>query len=257
MKTVPALALAALAAPGLALADDCKHMESRELALDLAGITEVRFEVNSHDLRLDGVAAGDAAPLSVRACASDPDNLPQLVVGATRSGERLTVRIERQGRSSGLFFRPTYAYLEVEARLPRELAYTVDVGSGDAVVTGVASLDAEAGSGDLEARGIAREVRARVGSGDLDFLDIGSLDAASVGSGDLTVSRVRGDVRVGSIGSGDVSLTSIGGSVRVGRIGSGDLEADDVAGDLEVERIGSGDVDHSQVRGRVSLPADE
>ena len=248
------LALPLLLLPGLAAASDCKHEDKRQLALDLDGISQVRFEVTSHDLRVDGVAAEAAAPLRIRACASDPDYLPQLVVETNRSGDTLVVRIERKGRSTGVFFSPTYAYLEVEARLPAGLAYDIDLGSGDVEVNGVASLSAEVGSGDLEARAIAGAVTARVGSGDIELDDIGSLDLRSVGSGDLDASRIRGDVEVGSLGSGDITFDRVGGSVRVGRIGSGDLDVNDVDGDLMVEQLGSGDVGHGRVRGKVSVP---
>lgn len=251
------LALPLILLSGFAVASDCKHEDTRQVPLDLDGIRVVHFEVNSHDLRLDGVAAGDVAPLRVRACASDPDYLPQLVVDATRSGDVLKVRIEREGKSVGIFFSPTYAYLEVEARLPAGLAYVVDVGSGDAEVTGVASLAADVGSGDLEVRGIAGNVRAEVGSGDLNFEDVGSLNVLTVGSGDLDASRVRGDVRIGSLGSGDITLGRVDGSIRVDRIGSGDLEADGVGGDLVVGRLGSGDVDHARVAGKVDVPVDD
>lgn len=248
------LALSLLLLPGLALANDCKHEDKRQLALDLDGVDLVQFEVNSHDLRLDGVANDSVAPLQIRACASDPDYLPQLVVEATRSGGTLRVVIERRGKSSGIFFSPTYANLDVLARLPAGLAYEIDVGSGDAEATGVASLSVDVGSGDLDARRITGSVRAEVGSGDLEFNDIGSLDVRSVGSGDLEASQVRGDVRVGSLGSGDISLDGVGGSVRVDRIGSGDFDANDVRGDLVVERLGSGDVNHGRVQGKVSIP---
>lgn len=250
------LALPLLLLPGLAAADSCKHAQDRELALDLDGVSLVRFEVNSHDLRLDGVAAEAVAPLKIRACASDPDYLPQLVVEASRSGDTLRVLIERQGKSVGIFFSPTYANLDVHAQLPAGLAYEIDVGSGDAQVTGVASVSAQVGSGDLEVRGVAGAVTAQVGSGDLEFDDIGSLQVRSVGSGDLQARRIRGDVRVGSLGSGDISLDGVQGNVQVERIGSGDLDANDVRGDLLVERLGSGDVDHGRVQGTISVPKD-
>lgn len=250
------IALPLLLLPGLAAASDCKHAENRELALDLDGVSLVHFEVNSHDLRLDGVADGSQAPLQIRACASDTDYLPQLVVEASRAGDTLRVVIERRGKSVGLFFSPTYANLDVQARLPAGLAYRIDVGSGDAEVTGVASLEADVGSGDLDARAVAGAVRVEVGSGDLELDDIGSLNVRSVGSGDLEASRIRGDVRVGSLGSGDIDLDGVSGSVRVDRIGSGDLDAIDIEGDLVVERLGSGDVDHVRVRGEVRVPKD-
>ena len=232
------LTLPLLLVSGLATASDCKHEDNRELTPDLDGIRLVRFEVTSHDLRVDGVAGDAATSMRVRACASDPDYLPQLVTDTSRSGDTLLVRIERKGRSSGIFFNANYAYMEVEARLPAGLAYEIDLGSGDAHINGVASLSAEVGSGDLEVRGVAGPVTAKVGSGDLD------------------ASRIRGDVDVGSVGSGDVTLDGVGGNVRVGRIGSGDLDVDDVAGDLDVEQLGSGDVDHGRVRGKVSVPKD-
>ncbi|WP_188662443.1 hypothetical protein [Arenimonas soli] len=250
------LALPLLLLPGLAAASDCKHEENRQLALDLDGISQVRFEVTAHDLRVDGVAAEKAEPLRIRACASDPDYLPQLVVESSRRGDTLVVRIERKGRTSGIFFSPTYANLDVQARLPADLAYDIDLGSGDVEINGVATLSADVGSGDLDARSIAGAVTARVGSGDIELDDIGSLDLRAVGSGDLDASRIRGDVDVGSLGSGDITLDGVGGSVRVGRIGSGDLDVDDVAGDLVVGRLGSGDVDHGRVRGKVSVPKD-
>ncbi len=250
------LTLPLLLVSGLATASDCKHEDNRELTPDLDGIRLVRFEVTSHDLRVDGVAGDAATSMRVRACASDPDYLPQLVTDTRRSGDTLLVRIERKGRSSGIFFNANYAYMEVEARLPAGLAYEIDLGSGDAHINGVASLSAEVGSGDLEVRGVAGPVTAKVGSGDIELDDIGSLDVRSVGSGDLDASRIRGDVDVGSVGSGDVTLDGVGGNVRVGRIGSGDLDVDDVAGDLDVEQLGSGDVDHGRVRGKVSVPKD-
>lgn len=250
------LALPLLLLSGLATASDCKHEDVRSLTPDLDGVRLVRFEVTSHDLRVDGVAGDAAASMRVRACASDPDYLPQLVTETSRSGDTLLVRIERKGRTSGIFFTPTYAYMEVEARMPAGLAYEIDLGSGDAQVNGVASLAAEVGSGDLEVRGIAGAVTAKVGSGDIEIDDIGSLDVRSVGSGDLDASRIRGDVEVGSVGSGDVTLDGVGGNVSVGRIGSGDVNVDDVAGDLQVEQLGSGDVDHGRVRGKVSIPKD-
>lgn len=263
-----------LAAPALAQASACEFSEDRDIALDLSGITTVRFEVNSHELALTGVEPG-AAAVTARACASDADYLPQLVVEPRRSGDVLVVRIERRGQSVGIFLRPTYANLAVDARLPAGLAYEIDVGSGDARASGVASLRASVGSGDLEATDIAGELRLSVGSGDIEAEGAGSLDVRSVGSGDLEARRIRGDARVGDVGSGDLTLdgvtgsvdideigsgdadvSRVGGSVRIGRVNSGDARVTDVAGDLVVHSIGSGDVSHHGVRGRVDVPRD-
>ena len=250
------LALPLLLAPALAAASDCKHEDRRLIEPSLEGVATVRFEVNSHDLHLAGGADGAPAQLDVRACASNPDYLPQLVVDTRRDGDTLVVTLERRGQSSGIFFSANYANLTVEASLPASLAFEVDVGSGDAEIRGVSRLDADVGSGDLEASGITGAMVASVGSGDIEIDIAGSLHVRSVGSGDLEARRVRGDVRVDSVGSGDVELEGVAGNVEVGRVGSGDVDVVDVGGDLVVGRVGSGDVSHRDVRGRVDVPAD-
>lgn len=252
----------AIAFPGLMLlllpalaAADCKHSEPRELSLDLQGVATVRIEVNSHELRLASAGDGPAVAKAI-ACVSDPDYYSQLAFAQVRTGDTLVIRAERDGASWGVFFRPTYARLQLDIRLPAGLAYEVEVGSGDAWVQGLENLGVDVGSGDLDARDIAGRMQAEVGSGDITVSDVGELHVRSVGSGDLVARRVRGDVRVDDIGSGDVELRGVGGSVEAGEIGSGDLAVSDVEGDLTVRRIGSGDVSQARVKGRVELPDD-
>lgn len=268
------LALLALLLPASAFATNCEFNEPRSLALDLEGVRLVRFEVNQNDLRL-GATTGDAG-LTARACASDPDYFPQLVLEQRRSGDTLLVRAERRGYATGIFFKPTYAYLEINAQLPAGVDVELDVGSGDAWVSGLKSVRADVGSGDIELRDIAGLVRASVGSGDVTVEGAGELDLRSVGSGDFEASDIRGPARIGSVGSGDLTLVGVkgdvevdeigsgdfvvsrvGGSVHIGRINSGDAGVRDVGGDLIVRRIGSGDVSHRDVRGRVELPRED
>lgn len=249
------IATALFALAPLASAADCAHSEQRSLEPDLAGVQRVVFDVGAQDLTLTGIHDG-AARLQARACASDPAYLQQLRLGQRREGSTLVIEIEREGYSSGVFFKPTYAYLEVDAGLPAGLAYEVRVGSGDARVAQVASLDARVGSGDLEARDIAGRFSARVGSGDIEARGVGELDLESIGSGDVEVRDVRGDARVGSIGSGELELDGVGGRVDIDSIGSGDASVHRVAGDVRLHRLGSGDFDTSDVQGRVERPAD-
>lgn len=252
LDRLSAVLLALLAAP--ALANDCEHRRELALAPDLVGVTRIEFDIGAQDLVLEG--QDGPATLSAVACASDAGYLDQLVFEQRRDGDTLVVTARRDGYSSGVFLKPTYATLRITARLPAALAYRVDVGSGDADVRGVASLDARVGSGDLVAQRIAGQLAARVGSGDIEARDVGSLDLDSVGSGDAEAYDVRGDVRVGSIGSGDLTLDGIGGGVDIGSIGSGDADVSRVAGDVRLRRIGSGDFDARQVRGVVERPAD-
>lgn len=284
---------ALLLAPVTAFAagPECKFSEPRDLKLDLAGVKTVVFEVNQHDLRIDA-SSGAGASLQGRACANNADWLKQLTVSQQKAGDKLVVRLQREGKNSGIYLGSNYAYLKMAGTLPDNVMVQLDVGSGDAVVNGAAALSADVGSGDVEARRIRGSVTAKVGSGDLEFNDIGSLHVLAVGSGDARASQVRGTVKVGSIGSGDfelkdaqgkvdigsvgsgdadvsgarngvefgsigsgsVDIQNVDGDVVVGSISSGDLEVRDVRGNLTVRSVGSGDIRHSGVSGSVNLP---
>lgn len=269
------LAALALLSPALAFASDCEHAQPRSLDLDLAGVSSVRIEVNSNELRL-GPARDGQASFTARACASDPALFDQLTFTQERQGDVLVVRAERNGYSSGLFFKSNYAYLQLDAQLPATLAYEVRVGSGDAWISGQPNVRLDVGSGDAEVRGATGTLRVKVGSGDVTALDSGTLDVVSVGSGDFVARGVRGEATVGDIGSGDVEIQTVGRGLRVESIGSGDLVVSGVDGDvaigsvgsgdasirdvgegLVVRRIGSGDVSHRDVRGTVDLPSDD
>ena len=248
MKRIPLAALLVAALPFPALANDCAHGRDIDLALDLAGVESVRFEVNAHDLE---VRTAQDARLNIkgRACASSESALDDLRVRQVRRDGVLVVSLESRDGNSWNLFGTRYARLDVTATLPRDLAVRVDVGSGDAVVNGVASLRSSVGSGDLQASDIAGGVRLSVGSGDVDLEDIGALEVDSIGSGDVTAARVKGNASVGSIGSGDFGLYGAGGNVEVGSVGSGDAGLRNVAGNVRVGSVGSGDIEATGVRG--------
>lgn len=249
------LLLLTLLSPGLAWASDCEHSQDRSLKLDLDGVRSVRIEIGASELRL-APAGSEGARFGARACASAPGLFDQLVLEQRREGDRLVIVARREGYSIG-WSTPKYAYFDIDARLPAELAYEVKVGSGDAEVSGLRTLAADVGSGDLAVSDIAGLFEVEVGSGDVEANDVGELRVSSVGSGDLGVVGVRGDARIRGIGSGDVDLRRVGGDVEIGSIGSGDAEVDDVAGNLRVAKVGSGDVSPSRVGGRIDLPADD
>jgi len=263
-----------LALPGIAWADDdhCKASEPRNLKLDLAGVKRVLFDVNSHDLHLQGVP-GNAGSASGRACASSAELLKQLTLTQRRNGDELVVTLERESKGWNLSFGNNYAYLDIRASVPATLPVRLDVGSGDVEAVGLAALDVDTGSGDVKARDIRGAVGAKVGSGDVELQRIGALKVSSVGSGDFTARQIGGNAEVGTVGSGDLALDGVQGSVKIGvvgsgdadgsavkgsvsvdSIGSGDLGVRDVGGDLTVSRKGSGEVNHHGVRGKVSVP---
>jgi hypothetical protein len=275
MRMTLAFCTMLLVLPAIAHADEpqCKASEPRELKLDLAGVKSVLFEVNHHDLHVQGVP-GTAGSLSGRACASSPERLKQLTVTQRKSGDQLVVTLAR--KADGFWIGNTYAYLDIRASVPATLPVRLDVGSGDADVNGIASLVVDTGSGDVKGRDIKGAVTAKAGSGDIQLERIGALNLTSIGSGDFRATQVNGAVDVGVVGSGDLDLVDVAGNVHVGSvgsgdvdvrntkgsvtvdsIGSGDLTVRDVAGDLTVKRKGSGDVNHSGVRGKTSVPKED
>ena len=114
-----ALALAVFATPALA-EDKCSHSAPRNLALDLAGAKTVMFDVGPHKLRVDG-SASPSGMLTGRACASSADRLDSLSVSQERSGDKLIVRLQREGDLSALGFGKRYAYLTLEASVPDDV----------------------------------------------------------------------------------------------------------------------------------------
>lgn len=276
MRTTLALCLL-LSLPGIAMADEdhCKASAPRDLKLDLAGVRSVLFEVNSHDLHLQGTP-GAAGQATGRACASNPEILKQLTLTQRKVGDQLVVTLAREQSGWNLSFGNSYGYLDVRASVPDSLPVRLEVGSGDVQARNLASLELSTGSGDVEVRDIKGAVTAKVGSGDVSLERIGSLKVGSIGSGDFTARQiggaaevgtvgsgdleldgVQGSVRVGVIGSGDVDVSAVKGSVSVDSIGSGDLGVRDVGGDLTVSRKGSGEINRSGVRGRVSVPKED
>jgi hypothetical protein len=271
-NTFVTLAGLGLLAPLTALAaQPCANSAPRTLALDLAGVKAVVFEVESHDLRLTA-SAGAQGQITGRACAHDAKALEELTVTQARQGDKLLVKLHRAGPTFKLFG-DHYAYLDLTGTLPDNLPVQLIVGSGDAEISGAAIVSADVGSGDARVRRTRGLVAAEVGSGDIEVEDAGSLkiisissgdveahgirgavEVGDIGSGDFELERATGDVRIASIGSGNATLGDVGGQVWVGSIGSGDVDARDVRGSLKVDKIGSGSVQHNGVAGEVSLP---
>jgi len=250
---IPVLAAALLAAPLLASAEEahCKFSEPRSLKLDLAGAKSVLFEVGSSDLKLKAAAGADNT-LTGRACASSQDLLKGLTVTQKRSGDKLIVSLT-EDRPIRISLGTSYSYLDLTGTVPNDVLVQLDVGSGDATLSGAQAASADVGSGDVDLRDIAGPVTAKIGSGDLKLDGAGALKVLSIGSGDLEAARVAGKAEVGSVGSGDLTLKGVGGGFSLKSIGSGDVDLSDVTGDVEVGSVGSGDLTVRDVRGSLTV----
>ena len=252
---------------------ECKYMAERPLEIDPAGLRALVLQLDSSDAHVRGVSGLAKVEVRGKACASREDWLADLKIEQKREGDRVVVSTQQHRNNTISPFHSSYAYIDLDVRVPENLALQIQTNSGDADVAGIAALDFTAHSGDLIVDDIKGAVSAEVGSGDIKADDIGSLELRRSGSGNVQARSVRGDVRVGnvgsgdltfehvsksvhvnSVGSGDVGVHGTGGDVEIGSIGSGDVTASDVGGDFTVRSSGSGDIHHHGVKGKISVP---
>ncbi|MGA9333480.1 MAG: DUF4097 family beta strand repeat-containing protein [Rudaea sp.] len=264
-----ALAMFAVAAN----ANECKFSAERKLDINPNGLQALAFNLGSSDLHVQGVAGLAQIEVIGKACASEQDRLSGLTVTQQRDGDVVTVTPNQAGERSFRLFGSSYAYIDLDVRVPTTLPIRVRTHSGDATIADVAALDFDSHSGDLILDRSSGAVGVSVHSGDVKAQDIGALEVRRSGSGDVQASRIHGAVEIGhvgsgdlrfddvdqgvhvqSVGSGDVSINRAGANVTIDAIGSGDVSVANVGGDFTVKSAGSGDIHHRNVKGRVDVP---
>src|SRR3546814_12647802 len=92
----------------------------------MAGVKTVVFEIGANDLDVRAVAA-PGNTVEGRACASREGDLSRLVLTQHKSGDRLVVTAEREGKFGGFsLFGSNYAYMKLQASVPDSV--TVQIG---------------------------------------------------------------------------------------------------------------------------------
>ena len=241
----------AMFAVSLSHAGSQGYTEVRNLELDASGLSEMFIEAGAGAMVVTGVEGGDAVVV-VATITVDTDDLDD---GAKFIEKRLRLSLERDGDRAklGADFRPewgrdTDAVIDLDVRMPTQLALVIDDGSGPITVDGIASnVRIDDGSGPIEL-GRTGDVDIDDGSGSIKLEDTGAVKIDD-GSGSITIVRAAGDVYVED-GSGTIEIRGVQGSVTVDD-GSGDIEIDDVEHDLVIEEEGSGSLRYTNVRGTV------
>jgi len=146
--------------------------------------------------------------------------------GGNGNGDRVRIR----GRGDGL---------EAWAEL------VVEVPAGRTVSTYI-------GAGDIEARGVAGNLRLDVGSGGLVATDITGSLVADTGSGSVSVRGIAGDLRVDT-GSGSVEVSDVSGDDVTLDTGSGRVNASAIEAARFSVDTGSGRVALVDIRSSVVL----
>ncbi len=104
-----------------------------------------------------------------------------------------------------------------------DISVVGDVGSGDTIIEGLASVEYETGSGDVTTLDIAGDVKVNTGSGDFRATRVGGTVTADLGSGRIELNTVKGKLLAvtrsgdidGSFLSGDVIADASSGRVEL------------------------------------------
>lgn len=241
-----------LVTPGLQ-AWNCEYEKQIDQVLDLSASKELAVQAAAGDLEIRS-GEGDEAIIRGKVCTSKEEWLEKSVV-VTEGGKRAEITVDLPETSGWSITGNNYAYMDLELTVPNHLAVDVKDSSGDADISGLASLNVSDSSGDLEIRDISGPVIIKDSSGDIELEDIeGDVTVASDSSGDIEGDRITGSVLVEHDSSGSIHFSEVGGDFTVERDSSGDIAADGVGGDFTVLRDGSGEIRAVNVTGKVDIP---
>ena len=214
--------------------DECRYSADRSADISAAGLSALDLSAGAGSLRIVGRSDISTVKVRARACASSRAMLDELQLKSRRTGS--TYHVETVAPENNRWEDDGYARLELVIEVPASMTARVSDGSGEAHIEGIAALDIDDGSGELEISNISGDVKVDDGSGEISITDVNGSVRIDDGSGEITIRGVGGDVTI-SDGSGSIDVS------RVGR-------------DFTVSSDGSGDIEQSDVRGRVRIPSD-
>jgi hypothetical protein len=228
--------------------DTCQVREPRQATVDAVGATRVRVEAMAGSLRITGEEGLTEVRAQGEACAENRQSLEKVQLVAERSGDEVSIVVDIPGRWG------ERGSLDLELRVPADVAVDVKDGSGEIDVDSVASLRIEDDSGEIDVTDVNGDLSIRDGSGEIDVVDVDGTVVIEDGSGEIDVEDVRGSVTVERDGSGQITIRGVERDVLIRHDGSGGIRVEDVAGDFTVEEDGSGGITHERVEGRVEIP---
>jgi len=211
------------------------YTETRDLTIDADGLELLFINAGAGRIDVEGVDGVDRIEVKATIIIPDTDEDDALKM----IEKKLELGLERKDSQAVLksWFEDGFwgfgadGRIDLEIRAPASLAISIDDGSGS-----------------INVRSFASDVRIDDGSGSIDVRTVGTLDIDD-GSGSIDVTDVAGDIYVDD-GSGTIAVDKVGGSVTIDD-GSGSIRVTDVAGDLTILDAGSGSVSFSDIRGTV------
>jgi len=242
---------ATLIIPLNSYAADCRYSKDYDFAVDANDLRELRLNVGSGSLSIEGDSASSEVRVVATACAHSNSRLNDLELTHRVRDSDLLIRTEQN--SNGSIFSwfdwgNNYAYIDIEISMPQGLALDVDDGSGSVEIYGVSALSLNDGSGSVTIENIQGDVYVDDGSGAISITGVNGRVSIDDGSGPI---RVRDSLEVVVLddGSGAIDIDSIQGNVDIRNDGSGGISIREVGGDVEIDDAGSGSVDVREVAG--------
>ena len=236
MRTIIILSLFAAS---LAAAGEPDYSEVRELSAQAGGASELRIDTGSGSLNIVGVDGLDTVEVVATINIDkirDQDKAREiiekyLVLTLERSGDRVELVTDFE---KGMWRSDRGANLELEVRMPAELALAVDDGSGSITIENVrAAVSVDDGSGSIKIRSVG-PLRIDDGSGSIVAEDVdGDVDIID-GSGSIKVARVTGTVTIDD-GSGSINVRDVERDLKIEDAGSGSVTVSNVAGNVETD----------------------
>jgi Putative adhesin len=200
MRIKHVMAGVTIAAGGLLLSacdwEPGKEFSDRETLSQ--SISEVRFANDSGDVK---ITVGDT--LEVRRTGGYRDTKPGKTYRVDGGALVLEACQERN------------CWVDYDITVPEGTKVSGQLDSGSVEVTGVASANVSAESGDVTVRDVAGEVNATVQSGNVDLSGIGGAVVTSAESGDVTVKLTEANNVTASAQSGNVQVTVPKGDYQV------------------------------------------
>ena len=232
---------------------NCDHSKQIDEVLDLSGSDSLEINAVAGDLEVRA-GGGNEAAIRGKVCVSDKEMLDEAVV-ETGGGSRAEITVVLPESSGWSLTGNNYAYMDLEVTVPDDIDVAVKDSSGDAEISGLASVSVQDSSGDLEISDIGGTVEVRDSSGDIEIEDIlGDVLIANDSSGDMEIEHVTGSVLIENDSSGSIYVFDVSNDVTVERDSSGSITADGVGGNFTVLNDGSGDISSSDVKGMVDIP---
>jgi hypothetical protein len=222
-----------LASVSSAAAND--YEETRDLAVDAAGIDSLIVNVGAGSLDVTGVDGLDTIDVKATIIIPDVDEErgrkiieKDLALSLESANGEVVLKSEFDQKFWDF---GSNGRVDLEVRAPSTLAVSIDDGSGS-----------------MDVSNFSADVRIDDGSGSIDVQKVGALDIDD-GSGSIDVRGANGDVYVND-GSGSITIEAVSGTVTIDD-GSGSIRVSDVSEDLIIVDDGSGSLSFSDIRGSV------